>query len=55
MDRLCRLTSSLQNQKPKIQSKIFQNTFEAADHNYKDTGVLNQLTVTAIFIASPKK
>ena len=32
MDRLCRLTS-LQNQKHKIQSNIFENIFfEAADH-----------------------
>ena len=33
MDRLCRLTTSIQNQKDKIQSNIFEKIFlEAADH-----------------------
>ena len=32
MDRLCRLTASLQNQKHNIQSNIFENIFEAEDH-----------------------
>ena len=46
MDRLCRLTASLQNQNHKIQSNIFENiSFEAGD----------QLTETAIFIATPMK
>ena len=40
MDRLCRLTPSLQNQKHKIQSNIFENIFEVANHRdqHKDTG-----------------
>ena len=32
MDRLCTLTAGLQNQKKKIQSKIFENNLEAVDH-----------------------
>ena len=33
MDKLCRLKASLQNQKHKIGSNIFENiSFEAADH-----------------------
>ena len=32
MDRLCRLTASLQNQKYKIQSNVFENIFETAGH-----------------------
>ena len=36
MDRLCRLTANLQNQKHKIQSNIFENIFfEAADHQIR--------------------
>ena len=30
--RLCRLTTSLKNQKHKIQCKIFENIVDAADH-----------------------
>ena len=32
MDSLCRLIATLQNQKHKIQSNIFENIFEAEDH-----------------------
>ena len=32
MDRLRRLTASLQNQKHEIQSNNFQNIFEVADY-----------------------
>ena len=55
MDRLCRLTASLKTQKHKIQSNILKNIFKATDHQHKDTGVVNQLTETAIFIATPMK
>ena len=32
MHGLCRLTASLQKKKEKMQSNIFENIFEAADH-----------------------
>ena len=32
MDRLCKITASLQSQKHKIESNIFENIFEALDH-----------------------
>ena len=55
MDRLCRLTGSLQKQKHKNYSKIFENIFEVADHQYKDTGVVHQSTETTIFKAKAVK
>ena len=32
MDRLCRLKGNLQNQKHKIEGKIFEKILEAKDH-----------------------
>ena len=46
-----KLTASLQNQKHKIQSKIFENIFDT-DHWHKYTGVVHQFTETAIYILS---
>ena len=47
MDRLCRLTTNLEN-------KIFQNTFKSADDKDKDTEVV-QFFETAIFTATATK
>ena len=55
MDKLSRLTASLQNQMHKIQSSIFVNIFKASHYNHKDPGVVLQLTKTTIFIATPLK
>ena len=55
MDRLYRLTASLQNQKHKIQSNIFENISEVADYWQKDTENVHQLTEIAIFIATPRE
>ena len=49
MDRLWVLTASLQNQKLKIQSNIFENIFEGKGHLHKVTGIVRQLTETASF------
>ena len=43
MNRVYTLTASLQNQKQKIQSNVFGNNFEAADHYLKCIGVVHQL------------
>ena len=54
-DRLCRLTASLQKQKHKNYNKIFENIYEAADHQHKNTGVVHQFTETTVFIAKAVK
>ena len=55
MDRLGRLKANLQNQKHKVEGKIFEKILEAKDHQHKETGVVHQVTETAIFIATPMK
>ena len=50
MDRLYILAASLQKQNHKIPKKIFENIFEGADHEHKDTRVVHQFTETATYI-----
>ena len=45
MDRLYILAASLQKQNHKIPKKIFENIFEGAAHEHKDTNLLKQLLI----------
>ena len=54
MDGLCRITARLQNQKHKIQSNILKIK-TSKKHHENNTGVVHQLTTTAIFVATPMK